>query len=108
MSQSYAFKPIGAGINPPAANATIAVTTGVQQISLPVANPGVGTMRLVVDGTQKVAWAYGATAGLTMANGIGMLPNTVEVFDLPPSITQLSVIAAATGSNFSIVVGDGV
>jgi hypothetical protein len=107
MQQQYPFQPRGASGNPPAAQASIAVTTAVQQLTLPQLPSEGGTMRVVVDGTSNIAWTFGVAAGLTMNNGVPMLGNTVESFSIPASVTQLSVIGAATGSTLRVVVGDG-
>lgn len=64
-------------------------------------------MRVVNSGTANIAWCYGVNAALTMADGVVMLPNTVEVFALPGSVTQLSVIGASAGSTMIVCAGDG-
>lgn len=99
-----AFQPAGAQGTTPAASTLIAVTTSVQQVALPSFNAR--TMRLVNDGTAKMAWSYGVSPGLTMTNGALLLPNTVETFSTGGA-TQLSVIGSAAGSNLSISVGEG-
>lgn len=107
MQQQYPFQPRGASGNPPAAQASIAVTTAVQQLTLPQIPSEGGSMRIVVDGTANVAWSFGVVAGLTMNNGLPMLANTVESFSIPAGVTQLSVVGSATGSTIRVVVGDG-
>jgi hypothetical protein len=106
--QPFPFLPRGANQNPPVAQINIAVTAAVQQLTLTNA-PQVTetTIRVSVDGTQNVAWSFGVAAGLTTGNGVFMLANTVETFTLPIGVTQLSCIAAATGSNLRVSVGDG-
>jgi hypothetical protein len=110
MQQSFPFQPRGANQNPPVAQSALAVTTAVQQVSLPGVSPNGSetTMRIVVDGSSNIAWAYGAQAGLTYANGNAMLGNTVETFNVPNGVTQLSVIGAASGSTIRIHIGDGI
>lgn len=106
--QPVPFTPRAANQTTPAAQVNGAVTAAVTQIALP-AGPYVSetTGRFIVDGTQPIAWAYGAQSGLTTGNGCYMLANTVETFGIPAGVTQISVIAAATGSTLRIVVGDG-
>lgn len=104
----FPFQPKGANQNPPVAQANIVTTTAVQQVVLPVGLTNAEcTMRVVNDGNDKIAWAYGVTPGLTINNGEFMLPNTVESFMLPPGVTQLSVIGNAGGSTFRVHPGDG-
>lgn len=107
MQQQYPFQPRGAVGTTPNTQVNIAVTSAVQQVNLPVLPSEGVSMRVVVDGTQGIAWSYGSSSGLTVGNGVYMLPNTVEVFNLPPSVTQLSVIAAASGSTLRVILGDG-
>jgi hypothetical protein len=109
MQAMWAFQPRAANQTPPRTQVNGAVTAAVTQINLtdsPFETEC--SARFVVDGAQSVAWAYGAQAGLTTGNGVFMLANSVEVFTIPAGITQISVIAAATGSTLRITVGDGV
>lgn len=100
----FAFQPTGAQGTTPAASTSLAVTTSVQQLTLPTY---VGqSMRLVNNGDSAIAWAYGVSSGLTMGNGVVMLPGTVEVFTVPPGTTQLSVIGASTGSTLVAHIGE--
>lgn len=106
MQQNYPFQPRGAAALSATQNtANIAVTAAAQQIPLPLVPAEGGTMRLVNSGNQVIFWLYGNLA-VTTANGVPMLPNTVETFSTPPG-TQLSVIAAATGSTLYVTIGDG-
>ena len=104
-----AFSPRGQNQTVPDGTASIAVTTAVQQITLPVdqGNPAGATVRLVCAGTQLVAWCWGAQSGLTASNGVPMLANSSEKFRIPPGVTQISVIAGATGSTMYATLGDG-
>lgn len=104
-----AFQPSGAQGTTPSVQTNIAVTTAVQQLTLPAGVNAMqgGAMRIVVDGTSNVAWAYGVSSGLTIGNGVHMLANTVETFYLPPGVTQISLIGASTGSTVRVVCGDG-
>jgi hypothetical protein len=107
MQQQYPYQPRGATGTTPTAGAVLAVTASVQQITLPKVPQEGGTMRIVIDGTDTIAWSYGASSGLTLTNGIFMLGGSTEVFTIPGGITQLSVIGATTGTNFRVTVGDG-
>lgn len=107
MQQGYPFQPRGASGTTPTANASLAVTASVQQITLPAVPAEGGTMRIVVSGTQEIAWSYGVSSGLLLTNGVTMVANTVESFTIPGGVTQLSVIAAATGSTIRVHIGDG-
>ena len=53
------------------------------------------------------SWCYGTNANLTINNGEYMLGNSVEVFALPPGVTQISVIGKAGGSIFRVHIGQG-
>lgn len=101
----FAFQPAGAQGATPTASTTLAVTTSVAQLTLPVW-PQAKSLRLVNNGAAAIAWSYGVSANLSMTNGVVMLPNTVETFSIPPGTTQLSVIGAAA-SSFSASVGEG-
>lgn len=107
MQQDFPFQPRGATGTTPAANVSLAVTAAVQQITIPPVPAEGGTMRIVVSGTQEIAWSYGVSSGLSLSNGVAMLANTIESFSIPGGVTQLSVVAAATGSTIRVHVGDG-
>lgn len=66
--------------------------------------------RLANVGTQTVfflAAAVGQPAPTaTVANGVPLLPNTVETFTLPPN-AQIAAIAAAGGSVLYVTAGEG-
>ncbi len=106
MQTQFAFLPRGANQNPPVTQVEIAVTAGVQQLTVPQVETEC-TIRVVNDGPSALAWCFGAQAGLTLNNGVYMLPTTVETFTLPAGVTQISVIGAATGSNLRVHFGDG-
>jgi hypothetical protein len=108
MANGVAFQPRGSNQTTPAGTVSGAVTASVTQINLPSAPYATDTVgRFVNDGTQEIFWAYGSESGLTTANGVPMLANTVETFSIPAGVTQISVIAGATGSTLRITVGDG-
>jgi hypothetical protein len=109
LQQTFPFQPRASNQNPPAGTVNGAVTGSVTQLTLGVENSAAeASVRLVNVGSQTIFWAYGTEAGLTVANGVPMLPNTVEVFMLPPNTQTISVIAAATGSTLYATVGDGI
>ena len=96
-------------VDPPTGTASVAVTTSIQQITLPGAPYGGETIgRFVNSGTQTIFWCYGTSASLSVSNGMPMMANTAELFTLPKSITKISVIGPATGSTLYITAGDGV
>lgn len=109
MQTYQPFQPRNANQTTPAAQVSGAVTASVTQISLP-STVGADSLnaRFCVQGTDPIAWAYGTQASLTLSNGVFMLPNSVEVFALPPGITTISVISSGTASTLRIVIGDGV
>ncbi|WP_257834541.1 hypothetical protein [Burkholderia glumae] len=108
MSQPLGvFQPRGAQGTTPAATTNIAVTASVQQLALPSTTAESTTMRLTNSGTQTVFWSYGAASGLTVSNGVPVLANTVEEFTVPGGVSQISVIASATGSTLYATLGDG-
>ena len=110
FSESDVMSVFGANAATPVAQAMVAVTGSVQQITLPFAGaqPGGTLMRLVNEGTQLVSWCFGANANLTVNNGVPMLPNSDRLFAVPPNVTQISVVAAAVGSNARVTCGTGV
>jgi hypothetical protein len=108
MQTQFAFLPRAANQTPPRNQVNGAVTAAVTQITLtdsPVETEC--TIRVIVDGAQSVAWCFGSQAGLTVNNGVYQLGNTTETYTLPATITQISCIAAATGSTLRICFGDG-
>lgn len=106
MQSQFAFLPRAANQNPPVTQVTLAVTTAVQQLAVPQVETEC-TIRIVNDGAAAIAWCFGAQSGLTLSNGVYMIPTSVETFTLPAGITQLSVIGSATGSNIRVHFGDG-
>lgn len=92
----------------PDAQRPITTTSAVQTLNLPSTSRLGQTMRIMVDGTDPIAWAYGNSTGLTMDNGVPMVGNSVEVFGLPAEVTQLSVIGKTGGSVVRVVLGEGV
>ena len=105
MTESDLFFALGS--NPtsgaPAAQVSGAVGTAVSQLTLPsiatkITKATGGIMRLVVVGTQPVTWCFGSNSQLTTSNGVTVLGNSVEKFHLPANVTQISVVASATGS----------
>lgn len=108
MQSQFPFSPRASNQTTPAGTANGAVTASVTQITLPNGPYDTETVgRFVNIGTQTIFWAYGTQSSLSVSNGVPMLPNTVETFSLPPGITTISVIAAATGSTLYVTAGDG-
>jgi hypothetical protein len=107
MIPTFDFQPDGSFNPTPTCSTSVAVTTAVQQLTLPASLVQNGTMRLLVSGTAQIAWCYGANNNLTMGNGLNMLANTVETFGIPTGVTQISVIGASTGSTVYASVGVG-
>lgn len=109
MQSGFPFLPRGANQNPPKSQDQIATTNAVQQLNL--TNTGnvetECTIRVVNQGTDVTAWCFGAAAGLTLNNGVLMLPNTVETFTLPAGVSQISLIGSAGGNTFRVIAGDG-
>jgi hypothetical protein len=109
MNTYQPFQPRGADQTTPTAQVNGGVTASVTQINLPAGFSGTGGhARFCVQGADPVAWAYGSRASLSLGNGVFMLPNSVEVFSIPPGVSQISVISSGTASTMRIVVGDGV
>lgn len=108
MPYSPDFFPSGMQVTPPL-GVTGTVTASVTQITLPAAADAASgsTMRLSNVGTQAVSWCYGVAAGLTATNGVVIPPNQSEKFMVPAGVTQISVIAAATGSSLNVTLGSG-
>lgn len=107
MQQNFPFSPAGAQGTTPTAQVSQSITTAVQQVTLPTLASDDNTMRIVVDGATNVAWSYGASSGLTLANGVFQLGNTAVTYTLPPGVTQLSMIGSAAAGTFRVVVGTG-
>jgi len=84
---------------------SIAATSAVQVLSINTKAIW-GSIRICVAGTQEIAWAYGSV-GASISKSVHMLPNTVEVFALPPNTSQISIVASATGSTVYLNTGNG-
>lgn len=111
MQTYQIFQPRNADQATPAAQVNGAVTASVTQINLPTSfGGGQSDCSAIfnVQGTDPIAWCYGARAGLTLGNGVFMLPNTSRTFVIPSGVTQISVISSGTASTLRIVIGDGV
>lgn len=115
MQFPFPFLPRAANQNPPKAQDNIVTTAAVQTLTLTnTANAAGGgteteaTIRVVNQGSDVTAFCFGVQAGLLLANGIVMLPNTVETFTLPQGVTALSVIGSAGGNTLRVTSGDGV
>ena len=88
MQTQFAFLPRAANQATPATQVSGAVTAVVTNVTIPSPVETECTIRIVNDGTQAFAWCFGAGAGLTLNNGVYMLPSTVETFTLPAGVTE--------------------
>lgn len=107
MQQNYPFQPRGGQGTTPTTQATLAITTAVQQLTLPQIPSDGCSMIVSVDGASNVAWSYGVSSGLTINNGVFMFGNTKETFTIPAGVTQLSVIGASAVGTLRVNIGDG-
>ena len=107
MQQNYPFQPRGASGTTPNSQATLSISSSVQQITLPPVPAEGCSMVVVVDGNSNVAWSFGASSGLTINNGMFQQSNTTQSYSLPGGVTQLSVIGSASAGIFRVNVGDG-
>ncbi len=107
MQQQYPFAPLGAIGTTPTAQATLAVSAAVQQVTLPIVPSDGCTMRLITDGGTGIAWAAGTSASLTVANGCFQMPNTTFDYSVPSGVTQISVIGASAAGTLRIILGHG-
>lgn len=90
--------------------APLAVAVTAQTIAPAYDAKQLSAYRMVNDGAQVSYWRFvtpAAPAGtITVNNGIKMLAGTVEVFTGPIN-ASVDVIGPATGSIFSVYVGEG-
>lgn len=102
MQQSYPFQPAGGATS----TTNAAVTASSAQFTLPPIGSDGGSLLLTVVGTQTVFVAYGnVTASVTTS--MPLIANSAQTISIPPGITQLSVIAAGTGSTIYATGGIG-
>lgn len=101
MANNVPFQPQGASVN-----ITVGVASAGAQVTSTVSAV---QYRFVNSGANGIYWlaAQGALPTVTAANGIMMLPNTVEVFTLPPN-AFIATIAGATGNTLQVTPGEGV
>lgn len=99
MQQQYPFLPRAGGNT---LNVAV-LTTAANVPALSIQAEG-GSVRLANVGTQTVFVNFSGAA--TVAAGMPILANTIEVFTIAPN-TTISTIAAATGSTLYATVGDG-
>ncbi len=86
----------------------IAVTASSQVLAINATPIGNRTIRLLVDGTDKVFWKLGTAATtVTTATGCPMLGNSVETFLLRNEITHIAVISTGTASTLYVSVSEG-
>lgn len=87
-----------------------AVSTSIQSVQInPNSMVGGMALRIANIGTNVtyISFTSGADAGLTTANGIALLPNTVECFFFADDMTHVNIIGTATGNTVSITFGEG-
>lgn len=102
MSVDTVFKPLGP---------TVLVTNTAVQIVQTGTGPGYSSIRVrnLSASAQYFTWGNSAVtsitpaAGVPAANTIGMLPTSVETFEIPP--TQFFIASSATG--FEVTPGQG-
>lgn len=102
MQQNYPFQPAG-GVS---STTNIAVTASSQQLTLPSIGADGGSLVLTNIGTQTVFIAYGSVTA-SVSTSMPLLPNSSQVISIPGGVSQLSVIAAATGSTLYATAGQG-
>lgn len=102
MQQNYPFQPRG-GV---ASTTNVAVTASSQQLTLPTPSNNGGSIMLTNVGTQTVFVSYGSVTA-SVSTSMPLLANAIYTFTLPPGVTQLSAIAASTGSTLYATLGDG-
>lgn len=112
MQAQFPFLPRGLNQNPPVAQDNFVTTAAAVTANLTNTAPGGGnemetTVRIVNQGNDPTAFAFGAAPGLTLGNGEFMLGNTVETFTLPAKVSQITVIGSAGGSTLRVHAGDG-
>ena len=85
------------------------ISVGTTVTNTPLTVVGGMALRLVNSGTNSVSISFstGADAGLTVANGHVLLPNTVEVMFFADDMTHINTIAGATGNTLSVSQGEG-
>jgi hypothetical protein len=102
-TQTFPFQPDGGA----SSTTNGAVTASSAQITLPAIGSDGGSLLLTNIGTQTVFIAYGnVTASVTTS--MPLLAASAQTISVPGGVTQLSVIAAATGSTLYCTAGRGV
>lgn len=96
MTTLFNFKPL------PQGTVSAAVTATAQDITF----GATGAIRLANIGTQVVFWKQD-TGGASASADVPLLPNSAELFSVPPATTKISVIAAGTGSTLYVTPGVG-
>lgn len=111
MFQTVGMVPRGSDQIAAAGTVALAVTGSAQAMTLPNFPSGPRLVRLVNAGNQVVHFVFGNLAVTTSgtALGIPILANTELIVEVPGSATQISAIAATTGSIlYATVLGAGV
>lgn len=100
MANFAAFQPQGAPVN---------ITVGTSSSGAQVTGDNAIQYRFVNNGANVIYWTYSSVAIPTavVATGIASMPNTVEVFTLPPNVF-IAAIASATGNTLQVTPGEGI
>lgn len=94
---------IGGGVS---STTSVAVTASSQQLTLPSVSSDGNSAVLTTIGTQTVFIAYGSvTASVTTS--MPLLAGTQQTIAIPGGVSQISVIAASTGSTLYVTIGEG-
>ena len=67
---------------------------------------GADTVRLTNIGNQVIFWKVG-TGGASVTADTPLLPNSSELFSIPPATTVIAAIAAGAGSSLYVTPGSG-
>lgn len=97
MSSLFNFKPVPQGTVSGAVTGVAADITFVA---------GANSVRLVNVGNQVIFWKFN-TGGASVTTDTPLLPNSAEVFAVPPSVSKISAIAAGAGSTLYVTPGVG-
>lgn len=98
MSSLFNFKPLPQG--------TVSVAVTAVSADATITAVGAGAVRLTNIGSQIVFWKFN-TGGASVSVDTPLLPNSSEVFAMPPSTTKIAAIAAGAGSTLYVTPGTG-
>jgi hypothetical protein len=95
---NFNFKPLPQGTVSGAVTGTAADIT--------ITSVGANAVRLTNVGNQTVFWKFN-TGGASASTDTPLLPNSAELFAMPPGTTKISAIAAGAGSTLYVTPGVG-